>query len=499
MPEAPPHTRKDHFDLLVSQLNEFVVVLIDLEGRFTSWHPGVERLFGYGRGEFIGQYLDLLLPRNERNNGIGERELQTAAREGRASDTRWLAKKSDEQIFVEGFTIGLRNGGDLAGFGKILRDVTEQNRTQERLRTLAQALDQTMVIIRRWDGTITYWTVGCERLYGWTAFEAVGQICQELLRTVFPASLQHIQDQLLLTGSWNGEVQHVRRDGTVLSIATQWVLMSSGGDQPPNVIETQTDVTSRSRIQREVESMNERLQNMATELERSNEELAEFARIASHDLSAPIISTRWLVDLLASRHAGQLEQEGKKILTQITQGLERMSNLVEGVLAHATVGRTPIGSSEEVSADEAFDSAVENLRQHIDTSKAQIIREKLPRVRIDKQALAQLFQNLLSNAIKYRRPEVSPVIQVSASRDGSMWLFAIEDNGIGIEPDWFERIFQAMQRRHAREISGSGIGLATCKKIVTRAGGRIWVESKLDSGSTFYFTIPGPEAQGPRP
>jgi PAS domain S-box-containing protein len=357
---------------------------------------------------------------------------------------------------------------------------------------LARGLDQTIVIVRRWDGVITYWTAGCERLYGWTSAQAVGQICQDLFRTKFPVSLEQIKRELLFSGSWNGQVEHGTREGKRLAIASHWVLLDPEDGQPPSVIETQTDVSARSLIQRELEGANERLQSMATELARSNEELEEFARIASHDLSAPITSTRWLVDLLASRHTEQLNEDGKKIVLQIIRGLERMSNLVEGVLAHATVGRTPIGSTEDISAEEAFDSAVENLRKHIESSAAQISRGKLPNVWIDIRALAQLFQNLLSNAIKYRRPEAAPVITVNAFRRDSMWLFAVKDNGIGVEPEWFERIFQAMQRRHGRDISGSGIGLATCKKIISRAGGRIWVESEVDAGSTFYFTVPGP-------
>lgn len=492
MTDDSSSARKDHLDLLVSELSEFVVVLASLEGKFQSWHPGVESQFGYRKQEFIGQHVDLLLPAEERNQGVGERELETAARTGRASDTRLLAKKTGEQILVEGVTVALRDQGEVVGFGKVLHDVTERKNTEDRLRTLARALDQTMVIMRRWDGVITYWTAGCERLYGWTAAEAVGRVCQELLCTKFPVSLEHIQEQLLLSGNWSGEVQHLRRDGTALAIATHWVLLNSPDGQPPAVIETQTDVSVRSRIQRELELMNDRLKSLTTELERSNEELEEFARIASHDLSSPITSTRWLVDLLASRHTAQLSEEGKKIVSQVIQGLERMANLVEGVLAHARVGRTSIGSSEPVSSEEAFDSAVENLRKDIDTSGATITRKPLPDVYIDSHALAQLFQNLLSNAIKYRRPGVPAVVLVSASQQDSMWLFAVTDNGIGVEPEWFERIFQAMQRRHGREISGSGIGLTTCKKIVTRAGGRIWVESRLETGSTFYFTIPGP-------
>lgn len=494
MPEEPIPSRKDLLDLLMTQLSDFVVVLADTDGNFTSWHPGVKQVFGYGPEEFIGKNLELLLPVAERLRGAGKRELEQAAQTGRAFDTRWLLTKSGQRILVDGVTLGLREGGKLAGFGKVLRDVTERQNAQESFSALAEALNQATVIVRRWDGTIDHWTAGCERLYGWTAEEAVGHVCHELLRTTFPAPLDLIQQQLFLSRTWKGEVQHLRRDGTRVSVSTHWALLTDGEHEPLSVIETQTDVTARAEVQRELETAHERLKSMAAELERSNEELEEFARIASHDLSAPITSTRWLVDLLCSRHSDQLDAEGRKCLQQITQGLSRMADLVEGVLAHAQVGRSAIGSAEAVDSGEALAAALENLRRDIETSEAVITHTPLPPIKIDLQALSQLFQNLLSNAIKYRRPGVRPVITVTATRQPPMWLISVEDNGMGIEPEWFDRIFQPLQRRHGREISGSGIGLATCKKIVTRAGGRIWVESTVGSGSKFLFTLPGPHA-----
>jgi signal transduction histidine kinase len=122
-------------------------------------------------------------------------------------------------------------------------------------------------------------------------------------------------------------------------------------------------------------------------------------------------------------------------------------------------------------------------------------RGSLPELYIEAQPLARLFQNLISNAIKYRREGIVPEISIGARRDGEMWMISVSDNGIGIEPDWHDRIFEPMQRRHSAKIAGSGIGLATCRKIVSRAGGRIWVESKVGEGSTFYFTLPGPESK----
>jgi PAS domain S-box-containing protein len=485
----------DCLELLISQLSEFVIVIASPDGKFTSWHPGVELQFGYKADEFIGQSVELLFTPEDRMKGIPAEELKAVAETGRSSDTRWLIKKNGVRILVEGVTIGLcDHNGRLAGFGKVLRDVTERKYAEDHLRALTGALDQSTVLVRHWDGTIDHWTAGCQSLYGWSAEEAVGQMAHVLLKATFPESLDKIQDQLRASGTWKGELEHVKRDGTRVLVATRWVLSPDSTEAPPRVIETHTDITARSQMQRELESANEQLKRMAVELERSNEELEEFARIASHDLSAPITSTRWLVDVLSNRHAAKLDPSGQECLKQVSQGLERMAGLVEAVLAHAQVGKNPIGSSVTTNGETALQIALDNLRRDIENSNAVISHDALPELLIEPQALSQLFQNLLLNAIKYRKPDTRPIINISVRQEGFMWLIGVQDNGIGIGTEAFERIFQPMQRLHGSEIAGSGIGLATCKKIVTRAGGRIWVESQVGSGSTFFFTLPGPPA-----
>ena len=489
-----PHTTgsdKRLLELLVSQLEDFVVVLADEDGFFTTWHPGVQSVFGFTADEFIGSNIDILFPPSERMNGAAKRELETARENGRASDTGWLVRKGGNQIYVEGATIGLRfPTGRFAGYGKILRDVTARKKTDDELHTLTGALDQSAVIVRTMDGVIRHWTSGCEHLYGWTAKDALGQICQDLLQTKFNVPLETIQKQLLEQGSWKGELQHTRADGTTLAISAFWVVMGDGEDRPQLVIETQTDITAREKMRLELEQAHEQLQRIRNELERSNEELEEFARIASHDLGAPITSTRWLVDTLRNRHCTQLNAEGQQCVEHIARSLARMSDQVEGVLAHARFGREPITTAVRSDAGEAFSIAMENLRSDIEATGTRITYDVFPELALAQQALAALFQNLLSNAIKYKRAGVTPSIRVSASPQDTMWLFSISDNGIGIESEWFERIFQPMQRLGGMEIAGSGIGLATCRKIVRRAGGRIWVESQPGCGSTFFFTLP---------
>ena len=156
------------------------------------------------------------------------------------------------------------------------------------------------------------------------------------------------------------------------------------------------------------------------------------------------------------------------------------------------MGKSAIGAIEPAHAQEALQIALSNLQKDLNTSGADLTAGPLPRLLIEPQPLARLFQNLLSNAVKYRRPETPLRIAIEAKREEPFWVLSVRDNGMGIEPEWFERIFQPLQRRHNYEIAGSGIGLATCRKIVTRAGGRIWVESELGSHSIFYFALPGP-------
>lgn len=251
----------------------------------------------------------------------------------------------------------------------------------------------------------------------------------------------------------------------------------------------------QSEMQRRLEDANRRLEIMALELERSNEELEEFARVASHDLSAPLTSTRWLVDSLRMRHGAELSSAAMELVRQISQNLERMGELVEAVLIHSLLGASAISSTELADTEEIFAHSIDNLRKDIEVSGAHITHQPLPRLYIDPQALAQLFQNLLSNSIKYKRPETRPEIRITAEPQDSMWLLGVHDNGMGIEAQWLERIFQPFQRCHGGDIPGSGIGLSTCKKIVTRAGGKIWAESEPGVGSSFFFTLPGEETR----
>lgn len=483
-----PLGKQDLLTALVSQLNDFLVLLCDRDGTIVSWHEPIQDQLGFAADEIIGKPLEQLLAANEN----GEPVSASSAVASPVPDLNWVATKRGGRILMSGLTLNLTDkNGACCGFARILRSVASYKSSEYNSRALAGALEYSNVLIRRWDGVIEHWTEGCERLYGFSSSEATGRVLHDLLQTEYPISVTQLQDELMEHGTWRGELKQRRKDGTSIFVSAQLVKLEPSPGQLPLIVSTHSDITSRLEMQHELESANARLKRMADELERSNEELEEFARIASHDLSAPITSTRWLVELLTTRHGGQLDADGQRALAQVATSLERMADLVEAVLTHAKVGKSPIATLEEADTELAIEIALENLRRDVITNDAKVTYQNLPPLLIGQQPLTQLFQNLLSNAIKYRRPGVTPDIQISAERSGALWRVAVKDNGMGIEPEWFERIFLPMQRRHSSKIAGSGIGLATCRKIVNRAGGRIWVESELGSGSTFFFTLPG--------
>lgn len=243
------------------------------------------------------------------------------------------------------------------------------------------------------------------------------------------------------------------------------------------------DVTDRKRAERD-------LAERTAELERSNAELQQFAYVASHDLQEPLRTVTSFLQLLQRRYESALDDNAREYIRFAADGASRMHRLITDLLVFSRV-TTHGGSFEPVEMDRVLDVVLNNLGAAIQEAGAEISRDPLPEVEGDQIQMVSLLQNLVGNAIKYRAPGTVPRVHVGAVRDGDFWTFSVRDNGIGIDPKYFERVFVIFQRLHARtEYEGTGIGLAVAKKIVERHGGRIWVESVPGEGSTFLFTLP---------
>lgn len=236
----------------------------------------------------------------------------------------------------------------------------------------------------------------------------------------------------------------------------------------------------------------EQLRAVIAELRRSNQELETFAYVASHDLQEPLRLVASHTQLLMLKYYEKLDEEAQPIADSVIEGVNRMRALILGLLAYSRVGARP-NELGKTSMESVFERAVSSLSMVIKETGAEVARGELPTIRADGARVEQLLQNLLANALKFRREGVKPVIRVSARKreDGEDWEFVVEDNGIGIAPEYFEKIFVIFQRLHSRRhYEGTGIGLSICKRIIERHGGRIWVESQPGRGSRFFFTIP---------
>ena len=247
------------------------------------------------------------------------------------------------------------------------------------------------------------------------------------------------------------------------------------------------NITDRKRIEK-------MLMLKSKELERSNKELESFAAATSHDLKEPLRSLATYLQLLVKRYGDKLDSEASRLIKESLKAAERMYILIDDLLAYSqAIKKDRVLTS--VNCLKVLEQTILNLKVAIEENNVSVTFDSLPALEYVEHELMQVFQNLLGNAVKYRSKD-APKVHISAKQSGKEWIFSIQDNGIGIEPQYFERIFEIFQRLHSRdEYSGTGIGLAICKKIVEKHDGRIWVESRPGEGSTFYFTIPNEKNQ----
>jgi signal transduction histidine kinase len=233
----------------------------------------------------------------------------------------------------------------------------------------------------------------------------------------------------------------------------------------------------------------EKLKHQTVELKRSNEELQQFAYVASHDLQEPLRMVASFTQLLKRRYKDKLDADANEFIDFAVDGVKRMQGLINDLLQFSRI-TTQAKSLERISSNSALETAINNLKVSIEESKAKITYDKLPVIVADDFQMVQLFQNLIGNGIKYRGDK-SPEIKITSCEHDNKWQFSVADNGIGIEKQYFEKIFLIFQRLHTKnEYSGTGIGLAVCKKIIERHSGELWVESELEKGTIFHFTIP---------
>jgi PAS domain S-box-containing protein len=359
--------------------------------------------------------------------------------------------------------------------------------SEESLRLYRNVLEAAAnaVIIADSSGTIEWVNPAFTRLTGYSAAEAVGQNPRLLNSGHLPPEFFRSLWETILTGRfWQGEIINRRKNGEIYHEAmTITPVRDPATQRVTHFIAIKEDITGRKRMEQE-------LRQRAEELKRSNEDLEQFAYVVSHDLQEPLRMVTQFLRLLNERYPDRLDQDGRDFIHFAVDGAERMSRLITDLLQFSRIG-TQGKKLEPVALAEVLKKAKENLGVAIAEASADVSAGPLPIVRGDPVQLVQLFQNLIGNAIKFRAPDRPATVCVGAEHADGQWRISVTDRGIGIAPEYTETVFQVFKRLHTREeYPGTGIGLAVCKKIVERHGGRIWVESEPGKGSAFHFTLP---------
>lgn len=389
-------------------------------------------------------------------------------------------------VIVGGFAIVRRRiEADLRETRDRLEVEVKQRAQQARL------LDQTHdpILVRDMNSVITYWNRAAEELYGWRAEEVIGRRAYELLKTVFPAPLDELQEQLLRTGHWEGELTRTKADGSSVTVACRWALRRDGQDQAVSILETNNDISARKHREEEIRRLNRELERHADELEIANKELESFAYSVSHDLRAPLRHVVGYGELLQKQAFSSLDDKSRRYMKTILESAKRMGNLIDDLLAFSRIGRAETKKTK-VDLTQLANEVVAELGQ--ETKGRDIVWKigVLPNCRGDRSMLKLVLVNLISNAVKFTRLRSPAEVEIGCTDRPNGTEVFVRDNGAGFDMRYVHKLFGVFQRLHStEEFEGTGIGLATVQRIIHRHGGQVRAEGALDHGATFYFSV----------
>jgi len=469
------------------------MVVVNQGGEIVLLNAQAEKHFGYRRDELIGQEVTNIIPEGfaERLIADGTRTAAEALAQQIGTGIELIGQRKDGSEFPIEIMLSPLDSAEGILVTAAIRDITVRKdaethlaQMEGRYRGLLEAAPDGMVVVNQ-RGEIVLLNAQSEKQFGYLRNELIGRKVKSIIpegfaerliadetRTAAEALAQHIGTGIELYG--------LRKDGSEFPIE----IMLSPLESAEGILVTAAirDITNRKDAEAHL------VQNVK-ELNRSNEELEQFAYVTSHDLQEPLRMVASYTQLLSRRYKGKLDSDADEFIAFAVDGANRMQRLIQDLLTFSRVGKKG-QDLLDISSDDALQQAILNLRGAIEESGAIVTRGPMPEVKANETELTQLFQNLVGNGIKYQGPG-TPHIHISAVKNGSpKWIFSVQDDGLGIDPQFFERIFGMFQRLHKRdEFAGTGMGLAICKKIVEQHGGSISVDSTPGKGSTFHFTL----------
>jgi PAS domain S-box-containing protein len=478
-----------------SSLHDALFIIEANSTKIIDCNPAASDMFGYSREDMLTQSTGFLHASNDSLDLFRVRLQSAIAENGFLFLPEFQMKRKDGTIFfTEHSVVPLTDEeGANIGWVSIVRDITERKRTEgaihESQATLINLMDSMPVGIQGYDveGTVFYWNKMSAQIYGYDAEEAIGRKLGDLIipDEIKPMYLEALAQAATLEESCEflpaNEVSLLRKDGSrvcVHSIHTAVCLP----EKTPMLFCIDVDLTERRHAE-------EALIKKSEDLARSNADLAQFAYVASHDLQEPLRMVTSYVQLIEKRYSGKLDPDADEFIGYVVEGAKRMKQLLTALLDYSRIG-TRGNCIHTVECETVLETALQNLRMVLEETRGTVTHDPLPAIMADETQMVQLFQNIIGNGLKFHGPQ-PPLIHISAKQEGTNWIFTFQDNGIGIDPQYFKKIFVIFQRLHGRDkYPGTGIGLTIAKKIVERYGGRIWVESDKGKGTAFYFTVP---------
>jgi PAS domain S-box-containing protein len=468
------------------------MLIADRGGRIILANPPVQRLFGYTSDELVDQPIENLLPERFRHGHVLQRTDYFAHTHARAmgSGKELFGRRRDGSEFpVEVSLSPLQTGQGVPLVMAAIQDITRRRQaetalqeSEARMRAVFDtAVDAIVTIDER--GTIERFNPAAERLFGYIESEVAGKNVSMLMPSPYREGHDGYLARYLQTGEKKiigigREVIGLRKDGTVFPMDLAVAEMPMG--QRRMFTGIVRDITARKQAE-------EQHARLMQEIRSANEELTSFAYVVSHDLKAPLRAIGSLADWLSTDYADKFDDEGKEHMRLLISRVHRMGGLIDGILQYSRVGRVK-DALVDVELNRLVRDVIDLLAPPANITVT--VDAALPTVKTEATRIAQVFQNLISNAVKYMdKPQGN--VHIGCVADGTHWKFSVTDNGPGIEPRHFERIFQLFQTLAPRDrIESTGVGLALVRKIVEMYGGRVWIESKVGEGSTFSFTLP---------
>jgi PAS domain S-box-containing protein len=516
---------EDRYHKMVAEVPDYAIILLSTDGTVLDWNKGAERLKGYTSKEIIGKNFRLFYPQEAKDEKIPEQLLQRAVKEGSVINEGWRVKKGGVRFWGSVAITALHNeSGEIMGFSKVTRDLTDKKIAEDQLSNYAEDLRQKVedlrlseeryhkmiaevrdyaIILLNTEGIVQNWNAGAHFIKGYDAEDIVGKsfkvfYTKEDLEAGVP---DRLLAQAASQGRASQEGWRVRKDGTKFWGSIVITAIHNSAEKLIGFSKVTRDLTAKKKAEDELMANAAELDLKNKRLERLNEELASFTYVASHDLKEPLRKIQTFSSLMENIEG--LPEKGKNFLAKIMNSANRMQNLIEALLSYSEVSND-LKEEESIDLNELIENVKADLEMSIVEKNAVITTTNLPVIKGTTFQFYQLFLNLLSNALKFSKPGVAASINISSEviegpdlstelqLTGSKYHHIVfSDNGIGFEPEYANKIFTAFQRLHSRNaFAGTGIGLAIVKKDVENHEGVVVAEAQPGVGATFHIYLP---------